>query len=256
MATSAHAIQVNGKWFDIEEVQAGVPIKTTRTVSGFTSVDGYEHRYQSPTSMRQWTLTFPANSTPDVVSMLQLAANGKGGSVRFFDYTEASVNMFDPTKTTGPDTGTMLNVGAALIPLPSVTNGVAYTVTNLLRAGKIVTLSLWSTAAAAAVIGTYNIGAGNVNIVAPAGSGSRLMSVSFTPATEQTLTVTIASTTVATALRLIEGTAADSGTWLDGRSMPCAVSVRDPDRSLNIAGTSGAHAQSAFSVVIEEVAPW
>lgn len=256
MATSAHAIQINDKWFDIEEVQTGVGIKKDRVTSEFTAVDGNKRVYKSPTSMREWGLSFPEDSTPDLVDLLQLAANGKGGSVRFFDYTEAQINMLDPTKTTGPDTNPMLNVGPSAVPLPSLTNGVAYTFTNLVRGSKAAILTMWTSGAAAAVIGTYNSGAGVTNIVAPAGSGSRIVTVPFAPAANYLFTCTLAAASQTTAVRLVEGVAADTGTWLDGRSMPCAAVVADAAQTLRVAGTSGAHAQSGFAFTVSEVSPW
>ena len=115
--------------------------------------------------------------------------------------------------------------------LPLVASGA--TVTQLLRGGVAYHFSGNTNRVAAAVLGTYDIGAGAVNIIAPVGTGSRRFSVAFTPATDVTATFTINRTTTvgSTALRLTEGSVDLLG-YLPGMKAVCQVSVSDPQQVL------------------------
>lgn len=251
---TCHALQINGDWHDLEGIQVGVGVKKSRPRDGWNSVDGHYHDQSSPRSSREWSLSFPPASAPDMVDLLTLVANGKGGDVRFFDASKARINMLDPEKTTGPAGNPLLAVGPRAVKLPSVTNGTAFTVTNLVRAYRPTLFSLWSNATAGATVATFNAGAGSTNLLAPSGTGMRPMSVSFTATTNYLFTVTIPGAIPATALRLTEGSV-DVNTWLDGESMPCAVVVPDGDQTLQLLLDDN-HGLSDYAFTVTEVAPW
>lgn len=125
--------------------------------------------------------------------------------------------------------------------------------THVVRGGVEHTLTWWTDKAATTVLGTYSVNGGSaVNIVAPAGSGVRRGSATFTPAADGTVTVFIDGDVdgLVSGLGLTEGAAPDM--FLPGGDTPCRVAVMDPTHELVLL-RSGALPVGVHTVQLREV---
>lgn len=226
--TNSFALQIGGLWVSIDEVDIGGGLTTNRAVSEWVSFGGTRRRQRAARAPRTWDWKLSA-ATAQTVRWLILAAQGLAGDVWLYDLSAAQANMLDPRDVVGrSSTQPSITVdGVSMLSFAA-----SYTLTRRLRGGQLYTLSGWTTQTAAATLGTYNTGAGAVNIVAPAGTGSRYWSTTFTPAADGTTTIIITVAGKTSGLRLTEGARVDSIQFMPGENTPCQVSVDDPDRTL------------------------
>ena len=220
---------IGGTWVRINGVQRGVSRKSDRPSSQTISLDGVRRRQQAKRSPRTWSLTF-AYKSPEVVQWLAVAASGVAGDVYLYDTSAAQINMLDPLDTVGADP-TQPTVAVNTVQLRTFAAG--YTLTTRVRAGIAYHLQGVTTGTAASTLGTYNLGAGAVNIIAPAGTGARGFSATFTPLTDAIVTVIIVVAGVTSGLRLTEGSLDMLG-FLPGQKAVCQISVDDPDSVLDL----------------------
>lgn len=176
MTDSAYFLRVGGVWLELPELQAEMEISVSRPSSATESVGGVVRTQVASRSSRVWPFRFTQDSA-SVVRYLTLAAQGLVGDVFLYDAAAAQVNMLDPRDCIGRD-ALQPTIPVDLIPLRTFAAG--YTLAMKLRAGVQYHLSGTTTHTAGATIATYNLGAGVVNIVAPAGTGSCRWSTSFT----------------------------------------------------------------------------
>lgn len=240
-------LQIGGVWVHLDGVSPVVPITSDRPSSEFVSLGGVRRTQRAASAPRTWAIG-AEEVDAEFVRWLSLAASGLAGDVWLYDQAAAQANMLNPLDTIGRDTAQPL-VTVDSVPLRSF--AASYTLTRKVRQGVMYWLGGWSTQTAAATLGTYNLGAGAVNIGAPAGTGSRRFSTSFTPAADATVTIIITVAAKTSGLRLTEGSV-DSLGFLPGENTPCQVSVSDPDRSLSMVYTDRLP-QSDYSVVLREV---
>ena len=238
---------VGGTWVPLEHVSVGAAVEATRPSSESVSLGGVVRRQSARAAARSWSLDFKVK-TSEFVRYLALAAQGLVGDVFLYDAAAAQVNMLDPRDCVGRDVS-QPTILVGLVPLRTFAAG--YTLTTKLRAGVQYHLSGTTSHTAAATLGTYNIGAGAVNIVAPAGTGPRRWSTSFMPLTAATVTIILTVAGVVTALRLTEGSV-DSLGFLPGQKAVCQVSVSDPQQVLNMV-FSDRLPLSDWSVTLREV---
>lgn len=221
MTTSVYLLNIAGKWLELPELQAGHKIVTVRPSSESVSLGGVVRTQRARSAARSWGFDFVQES-PEAVRWLTLAAQGLVGDVFLYDRAAAQVNMFDPRDCIGRDVLQPTILVNGLVPMRTFAAG--YTLAMSLRAGVQYHLSGTTSHTAGATIGTYNIGAGAVNIVAPAGTGARRWSTSFTAlsvvtyawtgavnasTSTQTSTGTVTRTNIGTNPRAISG----NGGW-------------------------------------------
>jgi hypothetical protein len=226
--TNAYALQIGGTWLEIDEVDLGSKFAGARAVSEWTSLGGVRRRQRSARMSRVWSWNL-SSASAQTARWVVLAAQGLAGEVWLYDLAAAQANMLDPRDVVGRVSGqpTISVDGVAMR-----TFAAGYTLTRKLRAAQIYTLSGWTSHTHGVAIGTYDVGAGAVDIVAPAGAGSRYWEIVFTPTADVTATfvVTVASKT--SGLRLTEGARVDTIRFMPGENTPCQVSVDDPERTL------------------------
>ena len=240
-------IQIGGVWVLADGVVPVVPITTDRPGSVTTSLGGVVRTQVAPRSSRTWAMG-AEEVDAEFVRYLTLAAQGLVGDVFLYDAAAAQVNMLDPRDCIGRD-ALQPTILVGLVPMRTFAAG--YTLAMKLRAGVQYHLSGTTSHTAAATLGTYNLGAGAVNIVAPAGTGARRWSISFTPAAAATVTVIVTVAAKTSALRLTEGSV-DSLGFVPGMKAVCQVSVSDPQQTLNMVSTDRLPL-SDYSVTLREV---
>lgn len=224
-------LRVGGVWVPLAKVQIGATIEADRLSSELVTSGGTRFVQRAPKAPRTWNVSLTDNPT----TWRWLAHAAKvAGDYRLYDVAAAKINLLPAELCTGAAAGITTNDGVSLGTLAA---GAVATATPLRNT--LYTLSGWTTAAAGATIATYNIGAGNVNIVAPAGAGSRYWTVTFTPADGATFTYTQTTAANTTALRLSEGARTDTTAvtdlgYLAGERTPTQVSVKDPSRVLHL----------------------
>lgn len=130
----------------------------------------------------------------------------------------------------------------------SVATGV-HPFSSTLRAGVAYTLSAFTDITAGSQVLTYNIGAGDVVVNAPAGAGWRLVTATFTPSGDAAMVGSVTAAPVS-GLRLTEG--AHLGSWVPGQKTPCRVSIPDPEQTLNYL-LNGQQGRSDYRVIMREV---
>ncbi len=242
-------VQIGGVWAPLEDPQSGVELSVDRPSSSFISSGGKAYVQSALRSNRTWRFRYTHDSA-DLVRWLTAAAQGLLGPVYLLDVAAAQMNMLDPLTTVGRDT-TQPTITVDGIPLRTfgIVTGVF---TRMIRNAVPYRLTGWTTQTAASSLGTYVVNGGApTTINAPAGTGSRQWTVTFTPGADGTV---VFNTTVAgkvTALRLTQDTA-DTATWVPGENTPCQVSIVDPQRTLQML-QSGLLPQSDYTVTLREV---
>lgn len=244
---------------ELDGVQAAVAVTQERPTRDLMSLAGSRFVQQARRAPRQWSLSFTPWGAPQLVALVQLAAQGLiNGDVWFLDEAAARVNMLPPEFTAARTVASTAGSVDSLTGLPSLANVTTGQVVVMpLRGGVNYRLTGITTSTSGTTIGTTKLGAASaVNIVAPAGSGARWWSTTLAPGSATELTVTISVSTVRS-LRLVQAvtgtTFADAATtWLPGQGTPCKVQIVDPDRTLQQILSTG-HARQDASVVVREV---
>jgi len=227
----------------LDQVRPGTTRAPSRARGELVTVGGVRYVQKARHAPRQWDIEY-GWKTPDVVRMLMAAAQGVLADCWLYDVAAARANMIPAYYTAG--TGTAVLVAG--LPLGAVAAGTVVTVPVL--AGRTYTASAWSAHTSGQTVFTYKLGSGStVNATAPAGSGARVTSASFTPSTDQTLTITVSSGANVSGLRVHEGS--PDGTWLPGHGTPCRVDVIDPQAVLQL--VAGGHGLTDYTVSLQEV---
>lgn len=238
-------LQVRGVWKQLEGVVPGVAVVPDRPSSEFRSLGNVRYVQVAAKVVRTWGLSFVWEDA-EASRWLDYAASNPSEVVWFWDTNLAQINCLDPADTKGAS-ATLVTVDG--IPMPAFVALDGFT--QKLRGGVTYYLSYTTTHTAATTIGTYNIGAGVVNIVSPAGSGARRGSVSFTPAAAVDAVVSWTVADKTSGARLTEGTVDTLG-FLEGRDTPCRVSVSDGASTYNRSSTT-ALPWADTSYVVSEV---
>jgi hypothetical protein len=228
LPTAFHLL-IGDVWVALEDVDADIPVESSRPTSEFVSSDGTRFVRRAKRLARSWRLSYSL-SDESYGRWLKYASSGDAGEVWLLDTAAAQVNMLDPRMTKGSLAAATLIAVDGGPKLKAFAAGDTYT--RKVRAGVTYYLSYTTTHTAATTIGTYNAGAGSVNITSPAGSGARRGVTSFTPAADADVTITWTVANKTTAARLTEGDVDDGG-FLEGRNTPCRVSVSDPSVSMD-----------------------
>lgn len=248
MTGSPYYLQLGGVWVQLDGIDPGVSYTSERPSSETVSVGGVRRTQVAGKAPRTWGWSM-GNDVDQAPMYLTLAAQGRIGDVYLYDAAAAQVNMLAPSDCDGEDTTQPTIIVNSLIPMRTFAAG--YTLTMSLRGAVTYHLSGTTSHTAAATLGTYNIGAGAVNIVAPAGTGARRWTTSFTPAAAATVTVIMTVAGVTSALRLTEGNV-DSLGFVPGMKAVCQVSVSDPQQTLSMVFTTRLPL-SDYAVVLREV---
>lgn len=242
--STGFSLMVGGKWVDLPDVQAGVPVSTERAESAFVSLLGARTIYRAPRASRSWDVRYVWDS-PTTVALLAHAASGLAGDVWLLDHAAARTNMLKPHQAVGPHTGPTISVDGismGLLPLGTaevpVRQGVAYR------------LSGWTAATEGQLIGTCLVDAVATNIYAPPGAGPRPWSTSRTPAVDGPMTI-IAADDQVTALRLVEEPV-NHAAFMPGVGTPCRVSVADPAQTMQML-LAGEAPRSDWAITLREV---
>lgn len=220
-------ILVGGKWVHLDGIAPGVAVTTTRPTVVFTTLGNTVFTQQARRVNRSWTIGM-AWADAEAGRWLDYSATNPG-EVWFLDQMAARINMLDPRDTKG-SSATTIAVEGVMMPTFITTESF----TRKIRGGVAYALSYTTTRTAGAVLGTYDVGAGAVDIVAPSGTGARRGAVSFMPPADGTLTVNWTVANVTTAARLTEGSV-DTVGFIEGRNTPCRVSVSDVSATFNLA---------------------
>lgn len=221
-------LNIRDEWVPLPDVDADVTKRLDRPRSSFISLGNVVYEQLARKANAAWDVAYSGDSA-DAGRLLQYVATGKAGPVWLYDVQAAQANMLDENSTEGAlSTATL--VLADGVPMRAFAAG--DTTTRMLRAGVAYHLSYTTTHTAATTIGTYDLGAGPVNIVSPAGTGARRGSVAFVPGTDTEVEIvwTVADKTTAAMLR--EGSVSDSP-FLSGENTPCRVAVSDRQQRLN-----------------------
>lgn len=246
--SSPFLLNVDGIWIPLTGVQREATRTVERGSSAWISSGGRRRMQFAARPTRTWALSYNLRD-PSAVAWLQHAANGHADEVWLLDRMAAQANMLDPDDTIGRFNGQPIIAGPLGVPMRAF--AIADGFVRKIRAGQWYHLSYTTTAAAAAVIGAYDIGAGPVNIVAPSGAGSRRGSTAFLADDDVDLEVAWSIAAKVTAARLTEGSV-DQFDWAPGRNTPCRVAVSDPDGALSLFRTSSAPLES-YAVTIWQV---
>lgn len=242
---TAFRILIGGVWVALDDVDADVPVEVDRSSSEFVTLGGTRYIQSAHRFARSWRLGYSLLNA-SVGKWLDYAATNPG-QVWLLDVVAAQQNMLDPRDTKGTSATLVAVDGGPQLP----TFAAATTCTRKVRAGVTYYLSYTTTHTAATTIGTYNAGAGSVNITSPAGTGARRGSTSFTPASDGTVTITWTVANKTTAARLTEGDVDDLG-FLEGKNTPCQVSVSDTSQTMSQAFNDRL-ALSNFAYLLREV---
>ncbi len=222
---SPYWLLIGGSWRHLEGVAPGVTPTPNRPTNLFTTLGNTVYAQVARVAKRSWDFAFQWEDA-EAARWLDYAATNPG-PVWLLDQNLATINMLTQAQTKG--TAASISVDGVL--MPTFAAGTSYS--RKVRGGVAYHLSYTTFRTAGAVIGTYNAGAGSVNIVAPAGSGARRGSVSFTPAADGDVAITWTYAAVTTAARLTEGSLDTLG-FLEGRSTPCRVLVSDGVPTFNM----------------------
>ena len=232
---------INDVWVHLEGVAPEVSVAAERPGSEFMSVDGHRSVFVAPNAPRSWELNYQW-ATPAAVAALRLAAEVPG-EVWLLDSMAAATNMLSARDCYGHDsTAAVLDCGGT--PLRALPEGDV--ASALVRGGVPTTLAAWSSEAEATVLATI----GTESLVAPAGSGDRQATVTFTVVADEVLTVDVESGVEVSGLMLTEGTPAPF--WLGGERTPCKVAVGDPSQTARRTRPGGL-ALSEYGVTLREV---
>jgi hypothetical protein len=261
--SSAFMLGPLGAMVEVPGVQRGAARATTRAGSELVTLGGVRYVQRAGRVQRAWTLQVSPWTTPETVRWLQAAAQGLLGDLWLLDVASARANMLPSWATAGrPGTGgTPLVVGFAtgvsLAPLP-----VGQTVTvPIVASQRWYRLTGRTSATAGDTIMTTSMGGLDVDVVAPAGVGTRdfelVRQAVYAGALPTTYTAEVVSPYV-TALRLAmdaryvvidEPEFADAGGWLPGEDTPCRVVVDDVGRALQSLLTTG-HGRSDYDPIL------
>lgn len=238
-------LRLFGSWVHLEGVTPGVALSPDRPRSELVTSDGFRYAQQAPRAAREWSLAW-RHATPAAISALSVAAEAPG-DVWLLDTAAAVSNMLDPRACYGHSAAAgVIDCGG--VPLRAISAGAV--VTSVVRGSVTSRLSLWTTAVAGAVVGSFTApGVTSTNLTAPAGTGSRRVEAVFAPAADGLLSVAVASAVVS-GLQLVEGDPAPS--WMAGQRTPCKVSASDAERTLNLL-PSGGQGRSDYSLTLREV---
>lgn len=244
LATAFYAL-IGGAWVALDDVDADVEVGAERRSSEFVSLGGRRYVQSAERVLRAWRVDYSLSDAAKGKWLDYAATNP--GAVWLLDVTAAQVNMLDPEDTKG-SSATLVAVDGGP-QMPTFAAGTSYT--RKVRAGVTYYLSYTTTHTASTTIGTYNAGAGSVNITSPVGTGPRRGSTSFTPASDGDVTITWTVADKTTAARLTQGDVDDYG-FLEGKNTPCRVAVSDSPQTMSQAFPDRL-ALSNFSYLLREV---
>lgn len=225
-----YCLQVGGVWRQLVGVAPGVTVTPSRPTSTFTTLGNTVYAQVARKVARTWGFAFEWEDA-EAGRWLDYAATNPG-AVWLLDRNVAQQQMLTVAQSLGTSATTLLVDGMALPTFVAAT-----TATRKLRAGVAYSLSYTTNRTAGATVGSFNIGAGAVNFVAPSGSGARRGSVSFTPVADVDAVITWTTGNATTAARLTQGSV-DSLGWLPSTGgTPSRVMVSDGVPTYNMAWT-------------------
>lgn len=236
---------IRDTWIELPDVQAGVAKSLSRASSSMETVGGFRYEQHAPKANASWVVDTGLRDA-EVSRWLTYAATGRAGAVWLYDVQAAQANMLGEAQTQG-SSATLVTVEG--VPMPAFGSGVSST--RKVRTGVAYSLSYSTTHTAAATIGTYDVGAGAVDIVAPAGTGSRRGSTAFVPAADGECEIVWTVADVTSGARLSEGSVSDSS-FLPGENTPCRVVVSDRSQRIDFV-YSDRLSRSTASFEIREV---
>lgn len=239
---SPFRLRLNDAWLPLEGVTPGVQTATARPSSELVTVDGRRFVQRAPRGPREWTLDF-TYAPAAAVTALRVAC--EVDEVWLSDSASASANLFDPRDTHGTDLeAAVIDCGG--VPLRVLPD--EHVATVAVRGGVQLRLGYYTSSGAGVEVGSAVFPGGSVDLDASAGSAPPRRDVTFTPASDGDLVLTLSTATV-TGLQLTEG--ALPSAWVPGERMPCKVSVVDPERTMTM--LHGGAWRSDFSVTVREV---
>lgn len=231
-----------GAMVPIPAPRPDIAVTPDRLSTEFRPAGGWRSVMRARHAPRAWSLSWGWKG-PDVVSVLTAAAQGLLEACWLYDSAAARENMLAAHQTTG--TGVRVKVGP--LSLGSVAAG--HTARVPVLAGRFYTVSAWSAAAAGTTVATYQLDAGPVvPVLAGGGSGDRYTAAGFEAPADGILTVTVPGPGVS-GLRVHDGFPDEL--WYPGTWSPCKVSVKDPDRVLQL--VTDQEVRSSYSVGLLEV---
>ena len=225
--TNFHLL-IRDTWIPLPDVDSGVNKTLDRPRSSLTTLGNMVYEQLARKANAAWSVSY-RNASSDSARWLQYAATGKAGEVWLYDVQAAQANMLDENSIQGVAAAATL-VLVDGVPMPAFAATDVFT--RKLRDGVAYHLSFTTTHTAGATIGTYDLGAGPVNIVAPVGTGPRRGSVALLPGDNVDLEVAWSVADVTSGARLSQ----DTGTpddFLPGENTPCKVVVVDRSQTLD-----------------------
>jgi hypothetical protein len=188
--------------YALDDVQAGAQRSATRPAREQTMMSGVRRVQSSRRTAREWQLTLAPWSRPETVAVLESAAQGMLGEVWLHDEAAARVNMLAADYCSGLPNAFASRLGSSgnYPPMWAIPSGQAVAVR--LRSGTLYRLTGLTDATAGATVGTISTPA--TSILAPAGTGLREFSLTFTANTSVASTViTVTAADLVTGLRLV-----------------------------------------------------
>ncbi|HWJ11826.1 MAG TPA: hypothetical protein VNS46_20765 [Nocardioides sp.] len=213
-------LRVNGVWLQVEGVVPTVQTSTERPSSAMTSLNGNRYEQKARLARRAWSWTMPHAAAAHIAAIR--AAVDSSSEIQLMSDAVAVSNMLPPRSCFGA-TAPVIDCGG--VPLLGFTAPAV--VTGRVRGGVPTTLSCWT---------DRTVGAPALNATFPGGSaavvsaGGGQVADTFVPTADGTITITVQSNT--SGLMLTEGD--PSPTFVAGESMPCPVTVDDPDDVLTM----------------------
>lgn len=235
------------------EAAPGVGVASERPSSALITPSGRRWRQVGKRAPRSWELSF-TDVTPDVLRMVELAAEGLLGDVWLYDVGAARANMLAPRDVASTDTArTVVDVdGIALRSLFAGDPGAALRADHVVevpvRGGQPYTVSAWTTGEEGIIFNISGAALGSWYALA----GEHRGATTVTPAADGILTVKVPKSFPGhvSGLRVHEGP--DDGRFYPGRGTPCRVSVDDPQGTVSSI-RDGEHAVGDYTVTVYEV---